>query len=173
MEGGGLYRIWVVCHSLHSSVCLSIRHNFFVWWGGEGGLYRIWVVCHSLHSSVCSSIRHNFFVSAQYLQNFFIKFIKILYMYWYWHDLAWYCYTSFFPNLYQSYVPLFTPKFRFRSISWELLDIFSQNLYMQWYWQDLAWDILLLVIFLKLVPELWPFIYSVIWFLINILRTIW
>ena len=28
--GGGLYRIWVVCHSLHSSVCSSIRHNFFV-----------------------------------------------------------------------------------------------------------------------------------------------
>ena len=49
-----------------------------------GGLYRIWVVCHSVHlfvgSFVCSFVCHNFFVSAQYLQNAFIEFIKILYV---------------------------------------------------------------------------------------------
>ena len=57
-----------------------------------------------------------------------------------WQDLAWDCYTSFFANLYHSYGPWFTLKFRFRSIYWELLDIFSPNLYMHSYWQDLAWD---------------------------------
>ena len=32
------------------------------------------------------------------------------------------------------------PKFRFCSLSWELLDIFSPILYMHWYWQDLPMD---------------------------------
>ena len=45
----------------------------------------------------------------------------------YWQDVAWDCYTSFIRKLYQSYGPLFTPKFCFCSISWKLLDIFSPN----------------------------------------------
>ena len=60
-------------------------------------------------------------------------------MQWYWQDLAWICYTLFFENWYQSYGPWFTPKFRFRSISWELT-YFHQILYMHSYWQDLGWD---------------------------------
>ena len=46
-------------------------------------------------------------------------FHQISYMHSYWQELAWDCYTSFFTYLYQSYGPRFTPKFRFRSISWE------------------------------------------------------
>ena len=46
----------------------------------------------------------------------------------YWQDLSWDCYTSFFAHLYQSYGPWFMHKFRFNSISWELIDKISQNL---------------------------------------------
>ena len=67
-------------------------------------------------------------------------------MHWYWHDLAWDCYTSFSPNLYQSYDPLFSPKFHFRSISWEQMDQIQSNLG------------LLAVIFCKFVREIWPLI---------------
>ena len=111
-----------------------------------------WVVC----PSVCPSVII-FFVSAQYLQNSFIEFIQILYVHWYWHDLAWDCYTSFFPSLYQSYSPLFTPKFCFRSISWELLDIFLPNFIYALILTRSSLG-LLHVIFWKLVPDLWPFI---------------
>ena len=45
-----------------------------------------------------------------------------IYMHLYWQDLACGCFTSFFPNLYQSYGPWFTPKVCFRSISWEQID---------------------------------------------------
>ena len=43
----------------------------------------------------------------------------------YWQDLSWGCYTSFFAHLYQSHGPWFTPKFPFRSISWEQMDRIS------------------------------------------------
>ena len=91
-------------------------------------------------------------------------------MHWYWHDLAWNCYRSFFPHLYQSYGPWLTSKFRFRSISWELLNIFSPNFI---YTFILARSSLgsLLIIFCKFVPELWPLIYFPISFPLNILRT--
>ena len=83
----------------------------------------------------------------------------------FWHDLPWDCYTSFFPNLYQSYGPLFKPKFRFHLISWELQDIFSPificALILILTRSSLG---LLHVIFLKLVPELWSFIYAKILF---------
>ena len=45
------------------------------------------------------SIRHKL-VSAQYLENSFIEFNKILYVHWYWHDLDCDCYTTFFWYLY-------------------------------------------------------------------------
>ena len=56
-----------------------------------------------------------------------IWFHRILYMHLYWQDLAWDCFTSFFPNLYQSYCPWFTPKVCCRSISWEQMDRISPN----------------------------------------------
>ena len=84
-------------------------------------------------------LRQNF-VSAQYLENHLVEFHQILYMHSSWQDLAWDCYTPFFAHLYQSYDPLFMPKFRFRSICWELTDIFSPNFIIRSYWQDQAWD---------------------------------
>ena len=54
---------------------------------------------------------------------------NFIFMHSYWQDLAWDCYKSFSPHLFQSYGPWFTSKFHFRSISWELLDIFSPNWY--------------------------------------------
>ena len=121
-------------------------------------------------------------------------------------------YTLFFAPLYQSYGPWFMPKFRFHSISWELIDRISPNfIYIHSYWQDLYWDChttfsahlyqsygpcweqivmsspnfiyafiltrstleLLHIIFCTFVPELWPLIYAIISFPLNILRTIW
>ena len=59
------------------------------------------------------------FVSDQYLKNKLTDFHQILYMNSYWQDLA-LDIMSFFANMYQSYGPWFTPKFCFRSLSWEL-----------------------------------------------------
>ena len=73
-----------------------------------------------------------------------------------WHDLAWNCYTSFFTHSYQSCGPWFTSKFRFRSISWELTDIFSPNFIYAFILTRSSLG-LLHFIFQKFVPELWPF----------------
>ena len=70
-------------------------------------------------------------------------------MHWYWQDQAMDCYTSFFGNWYQSYCPLFTPKFCFHSVSWEPIGWISP----------------------KYVPVLCPFIYAKISFPLNILKT--
>ena len=67
------------------------------------------------------------FVSAQYPENKLTEFHQILFLHSYWQDLAWDCYTSFFTYLYQSYGPLFTPKFCFCSMPWEQMDRISPN----------------------------------------------
>ena len=109
------------------------------------------------------------FVSAQYLENIG-RIHQILFMHSSLQDLAWDCYTSFFANLYQSYVPWFNLKFSFRSISWEPTDIFSPNFIYAfiWLWSSLG---LLHIIFRNFVPELWPLIYAKMLFPFNILRT--
>ena len=93
-------------------------------------------------------------------------------MLWYWQDLAWDCYTSFFGNWYQSYGPLSRPKFHFRSISWEPFGRISPNCM---YASILAGSSLGLLhtIFPTFVPELWPLVYAKISFPLNILRTNW
>ena len=118
--------------------------------------------------SVCSFVRHNF-VSAQYLENNFIEFEQILYMHFYWQDLAWDCYASFFLHLYRSYGPWSTPKFCFRSISWEQIDRISPNFICAFIFTRSSLGSLH-IIFPTFVPELWPLIYAKILFLLNILR---
>ena len=114
--------------SCRVSIYLSFHSLISISW--KRGLYRIWVVL-SFLPFVCQSARP--FVSPSYFFRFrsisWELFYRIypLYVHWYWHDLAWDCYASFSPNLYQSYGPWFTPKFRFRPISWERMDIISPN----------------------------------------------
>ena len=112
------------------------------------------------------------FVSAQYLENQLVEFHQILYMHLSLQNQACDCYKWFFANLYQSYGPWFTPKFRFRSISWELTDIFSPN-FIYAFILTRSSSGLLYVIFHVFVPELWPFIYAKILFPLNILSTNW
>ena len=89
--------------------------------------HRAWD-CYTFFSHICTRVmaldlRQNF-VSVQYLENKLTEFHKILHMHPYWQDLRWDCYTFFFAHLNQIYGPWFTPKFRFRSISWEQIDRF-------------------------------------------------
>ena len=70
---------------------------------------------------------------------------------------------NFFEHLYQSYGPWLTPKFCFHSIFWELLDIFSPNFIYAFILTRSSLG-LLHIIFRKIVPELWPFIYAKILF---------
>ena len=74
--------------------------------------------------------------------------------------------------LYQSDGPWCAPKFRFRSISWELIDRISPNFI---YASILTRSSLglLHVIFRLFVQELWPSIYAKISFPLKILRTDW
>ena len=109
------------------------------------------------------------FVSAQYLENKSVEFHQILYMHSSWQDLAWDCYTPFFPNLYQSYGPWFKLKFRFRSISWDLTDKFSPN-FISAFMLTRSTLRLSNIICRIFVPELWPLIYSKISLTFNILR---
>ena len=85
-------------------------------------------------------LRQNF-VSAQYLKNKLTDFHQILYMHWYWQDLAWDFYTSFFENWYQSYCPICQNFVSTQYLENRLVE-FHQILYMYMhsYWQDLAWD---------------------------------
>ena len=140
------------CCCLHAYFLLNKVFIAPLW--KKGGLYRIPFVRSSVRSSVII-----FFVSAKYLQNSFIECIQILYVHWYWHDLAWDRYTSFFQNWYQSYGPWFMPKFLFRSISWELHDIFSPNFINALIWTRSGLG-LLHIIFQIFVLELWPLIYA-------------
>ena len=118
----------------------------------------------SVIPSVRSFVRHNFFVPAQYLQNSFIEFIQILYVHWYWHALAWDCYTSFSPN----FTRVMALYLRRNFVSaWELLDIFSPN----FIYTLMLTRSSLHIIFQTYVLELWPLIYAEILFLLNILRT--
>ena len=125
----------------------------------------------SVRRFIHSSVHHNF-VSAQYLENSFLEFIQILFVHWYWQDLAWDCYKSFCPNMYQSYGPWFTPKFRFCSIFWEQIDRTLPNFIYAIILTRSSLG-LLHVIFGSFVPELWPLIYARISFPLNILRSIW
>ena len=102
---------------------------------------------------------HQNFVSAQYLENQTIEFQQIIYMHSSCQDLAWDYNIFFFAHLYQSYGPWFTLKFRFRSISWELTDIFSPHFINAFILRRSNLG-MLHVIYRKFVPELWPFIYD-------------
>ena len=75
------------------------------------------------------------FISAQYLGNKLMEFDQILHMHWYWQHLGWYCYTSIFTNLQQSYGPCLLSEICIRSISWEQIGGLLTNLHMHWYWQ--------------------------------------
>ena len=99
-------------------------------------------------------------------------FHQILYVHLYRQDLAWDCNTSFFGNLYKSYGPWFTPKFRFRSISREPIGSISPNFIYAFILAKFSLG-LLQVIFHTFEPELWPLIYVKISFPLNILRTNW
>ena len=111
------------------------------------------------------------FVSAQYLENQLIEFHQILYMHSYWQDLAWHCYKTFSPHLYQSYGPWITPKLCLRSISWEQVVIFSPNFIYRLILTRSSVG-LLHVIFPKFVPVI-ALIYAKISFPLNILITNW
>ena len=65
--------------------------------------------------------------SVQYLENKWTEFHQFFYMHSYWKDLRWDCYTSVFAHFYQSYGPWYTPKFHFRSLSWEQINRISLN----------------------------------------------
>ena len=112
------------------------------------------------------------FVSAQYLENKWTDFHQILFMHSYWPDLALDWCMSFFSHLYQSYGPWFTPKFCFRSISWEQMDRISLNFIYAFILTSLRSTLgLLQIIFPTFLPELWPLIYAKISFLFNTLIT--
>ena len=108
--------------------------------------------------------------SAQYLENKLTDFHQILYMHSFWQDLAWDCNTLFFAHLYQSNGPWFTPKFCFRSISWEQMDRISPNFIYAFILTRSTLG-LLHIIFRTFVSELWPLIYAIISFPYNIYRT--
>ena len=61
-------------------------------------------------------------VFVQYLDIEWTEFNQILYTHYHWQDLRWYCKSSFFANLQQSYGPWLTQEFSFCSISWECMD---------------------------------------------------
>ena len=77
---------------------------------------------------------------------------------------------SFLAHLYQSHGPWFTPKFRFRSISWKQMDRISPNFIYAFILTRSTLG-LLHIIFHTFVPELWPLIYSKYLFQLNILIT--
>ena len=125
-------------------------------------------------SHICTRVtardlRQNF-ISVQYLENKWTEFHQILFIHSYWQDLLWEYKTSFFAHLYKSYGPWFTPKFHFRSISWEQMDRISPN-FIYAFMLTISRLGLLHFIFCTFVTELWPLIYSKILFPLNILRT--
>ena len=151
-RGFGLSVILSVC----SSVCLFVsfdRHNLlfpliifrtliefiqilYVHWYWHD---LAWGLLHIICTRVMAlHLRHNF-VYAQYLENYLTYFHQILYMHWYWQDVAWDFYTSFFGNCYQSYGPLFMPKFVSPQCLENHLVEFHQILYVHSSWQNLAW----------------------------------
>ena len=111
-------------------------------------------------------------IYAKILFPLYILFHQILYMHSYWQDLAWDCYTFFFGNLYQSYGPLFMPKFCFPSISWEPIGRISPK-FIYAFILAISSLGLLHVIFREFLPELWPLIYAEISYPLNIFRTKW
>ena len=119
-----------------------------------------------LHSIFRGFVRD--FLSAQYLENKLTEFHQISYMHWYWQDLPWDCYTSFFPHFYQSYDPWFMPELHFSSFSWEHIDWIQQILCMHSCWQDLGGNCFLL--FFALIFESWPLFDVRILFLLNVFR---
>ena len=56
--------------------------------------------------------RHNS-VFVQYIENVWTKFNHILYTHYHWQDIRWYCKSSLFVNLQQSYGPWLTSEFSF------------------------------------------------------------
>ena len=101
-------------------------------------------------------------------QNNFIEFHQILYMHWYWQDLAWDCYTSFFLHLYLSYDPWSMPKLRSGSISWEQMDRISPNFIYAFIFTRSSMELLHIIF-----PTFAPLIYAKISFPLDILRTNW
>ena len=116
-------------------------------------------------------LRRNF-VSSQYLENYLTYFHQILYMHLYWQDLAWDGYTSFFGNYYQSYCPLFFPKISFPLNILDPVGRISPNFIYAYILARSSLG-LLHIILGKFALELWPLIYTKIWFLLYILRITW
>ena len=124
VEKGGLYWVWVVC----LSVCLFVRHNFISTQYLEKKLIEFHQIF--LYAMILIDVRILFKILFPLnLENKRIEFHQILYMHWYWQDLCWDCYLSFFAHLYQSYGPWLRPKFCLRSISWEQIDRISPFFY--------------------------------------------
>ena len=150
---------------------MPLLYNAFILTRSRVGLLH--VIFQNLYQSYGPLFTQKFsFPSPQHFENKLTYNNQILYMVSHLQGLAWNCYVSFFPNLYQSYGPWFMPKFRFRSISWETID------------RILPWFIykfiltrsslgLLHVIFRTFVPELWHLIYVKISFPLNISRANW
>ena len=91
-------------------------------------------------------------------------------MHWYWQDLLWDCFLSFFCEIVMELWPLIEVRFRFRSISLESMDRI---------WPDFIYVLILTrsrfgllpEIFRKFVKELWPLIDVRFLFSLNIFRT--
>ena len=66
-------------------------------------------------------------VFAQYLENGWTEFNKILYTHYHWQDLCCYSKASFFANLQRSYSPWLMSLTGFCSISWEWMDRIQPN----------------------------------------------
>ena len=66
-------------------------------------------------------------VFAQYLENGWTEFNKILYTHYHWQDLCCYSKASFFAKLQQSYSPWLMLEIGFCSISWERVDRIQPN----------------------------------------------
>ena len=92
------------------------------------------------------------FVSAQYLENQLVEFHQILYMHLSWQDLAWECYTSFFPHFALELCSLIYAKISF-PVNIFRTDIFSQNFMYSFILTESSLG-LLHDIFLIFVPEL-------------------
>ena len=96
--------------------------------------YQILYICFHIDKIYVGIVTHHFshfctrvivldwsqnLISTQYVENNI--------EHWYWQDLGWDCYLSFFANLWQGYGPWIISDFRFCSISWEWIDRISPN----------------------------------------------
>ena len=133
----------------------------------KGGGAKLDLGCLSFHNSAS----HIYFASAQYFANTFMEFINISYVHFYEHDLAWDC-NATFSDIFTRVCLNYTPKFCFRSISWEQIDRFSPKFKYVFILTSSSL-VLLHVIFRTYVLVLWPLIYAKSSFPFIILRTNW